>query len=293
MENILENQNIQKLKLRAGEYIDNDTIYSLRGTKALMLESIDNTDKEYNNREDWGELVIAARKRKSWYSAIRQIEVTTWSSLVRNAVDILKSQLDITKAVIDSDEFKAVFESCLNDILTRQDFKLNSNCPKRLYKEAEETDLIKSSVYMNNKNHFIPIITDEEGIVWGLCAVYTGEIIIMLEALLDTIHYMITEYRPDIKDTYTFTTFIITYINREDIVDGQHQISGEEQDEINDEIIGIDDEIERLELSKEVIRLQGKVAKMHSLAMEIYSDIEEIQNKYNLATLDDIMKLSK
>lgn len=293
MENILENQNIQKLKLRAGEYIDNDTIYSLRGTKALMLESIDNTDKEYNNREDWGELVIAARKRKSWYSAIKQIEVTTWSSLVRNAIDTLKEQLERTNLIINSDEFKATFESCLNDILTRQSFKLNYNCPKRLYKETEETDLIKSSVYMNNKNHFIPIITDEEGIVWGLCAVYTGEIIIMLEALLDTIHYMITEYRPDIKDTYTFTTFIITYINREDIVDEQHQISREEQDEINDEVIGIDDEIERLELSKEVIRLQGKVAKMHSLAMEIYSDIEEIQNKYNLATLDDIMKLSK
>lgn len=288
MEDILNNQNIQKLKLRAGEYIDNETIWSLRGTKALVLESIDNTDQEYNNREDWGELVIAARKRP--FASIKQINVTTWSSLVRNAIDILRIRLDETKTIINSEEFRATFESCLNDILDRQNFKLNYNCPKRLYREAEETDLIHSSVYMNNKNHFIPIITDEEGIVWGLCAVYTGEIIIMLEALLDTIHFMITEYRPDIKDKYTFTTFVLTYIKREDMADGSHQMTVDEIEEVNNEIAEIDEETKKLEMAKDMLVLQSKVSKLSTLLLEIYADINDIQEKYNLPTADEILK---
>lgn len=273
LEEILNNENIKKLVLRAGQFIDTDTILSLRGTKALVLEYMSNTDKEYNNRESWGELLLSTHDKPMG------INVTTWSSLVRNAIDVMRPQIDIAKTLVNADEFKAVFESCLNDILTRQEFKLNANCPKRLFKEAEETDLIHSSVYMNNKNHFIPIITDEQGIVWGLCAVYTGEIIIMLEALLDTIHYMFTEYR-NADDTIPYHTFVLTYIHRNDLV----------EEAVQDQVNEIDNEIQNLQLSKDLIQLQKKLVIMQSLSVEIYSEVENIQKKYRLKTIDDLLK---
>ena len=273
LEEILNNENTKKMVLRAGQYIDNETIWTLRGTKALVLEYMSNTDKEYNNRKSWGELLLSAHDKPMG------INVTTWSSLVRNAIDVMRPQLNIAKAIVNSEEFISVFESCLNDILTRQEFKLNANCPKRLFKEAEETDLIHSSVYMNNKNHFIPIITDEQGIVWGLCAVYTGEIVIMLEALLDTIHYMFTEYK-NADDTMPYHTFVLTYIHRDDLV----------EEAVQDQVNEIDTEIQNLQLSKDLIQLQKKLVVMQSLSVEIYSEIENIQKKYGLKTIDDLLK---
>lgn len=285
MEDIqLENLNVQKLKLRAGEHIDRDTILNLRGTKALVLENMLNTDEEYNSRESWSDVVATAQSRD-----ISRINVTTWSSLVRHAVNLLRTDIDMTKAIVNSEEFRATFKSCLKDICDEIDLKLNSNCPKELYTEAQETDLIKSSVYMSNKNHFIPIIEDEEGITWGLCAVYTGEIIVMLEALLDTIHYMITEYRPDIKDKHVYNTMILTYINREDIITEQNRALAEDADEIRSEVSGIDEEIQRLSMAKDLILLQSKVSKLSTALLEIYADINDIQEKYNLPTADEIL----
>ena len=280
MENIPSNDNVKKLKLRAGEYIDNETIWSLRGTKALVLETIINTDEEYNNRKDWYQLVEETKRKKSWASPITRTEVTTWASLVRNAIDILKPRLDFVQEIVNPDEFIAVFNDCLVNILNKQEFKLNTNCPKRLYKEAEETDLVKSNVYRSNKNHFIPIVTDEFGIVWGICAVYTGEVIIMLEALLDTIHYMIAEYRPYMLDKEPFHTIVITYKAREDLT----------EEEIKEQVAEIDTELQNLEMSKDLLKLQGKVAQINSLTMELFNDIENIQNKYGLKTLNDLFK---
>ena len=73
LEEILNNENTKKLVLRAGQHIDNETIWSLRGTKALVLEYMSNTDDEYNNRESWGELLLSAHDKPMG------INVTTWS----------------------------------------------------------------------------------------------------------------------------------------------------------------------------------------------------------------------
>ena len=276
LEEILENENIQKIVLRAGKHIDKDTILGLRGTKALVLEYMSNTDNDYNNRKSWGELLLSA------HDTPMGINVTTWSSLVRNAIDVMRPQLNVAKTIIDTSEFMATFKSAVNDICEEIDFKLNANCPKRLFKEAEETDLIHSTVYMNNKNHFIPIITDENGIVWGICAVYTGEIIIMLEALLDTIHFIFTEYK-DVDDKMAYHTFVLTYINRDDIANDQ--IAVETMETVED----INNEIQNLELSKDLLQVQKKLAHINSVTMELYSDIENIQKKYGLKTLDDLL----
>lgn len=277
LEEILKNENIQKLVLRAGQHIDNDTILNLRGTKALVLEFMSNTDNEFNNRESWGELLLSAHDKPMG------INVTTWSSLVRNAIDVMRPQIDIAKAIVNSEEFITVFESCVKSVCEEIDFKLNANCPKRLYKEAEETDLIHSSVYMNSKNHFIPIITDEQGIVWGLCAVYTGEVVIMLEALLDTLHYMFTEYR-NADDTMPYHTFVITYIHRDDIPNDQVDV------ETMETVEDINNEIQNLQLSKDLLQVQRKIGHINTVTMELFSDIENIQKKYGLKTLDDLLK---
>lgn len=286
LEEILNNENIKKIVLRANKHLDNDTILSLRGTKALVLEDMSNTDKEYDNRESWGELLLSAHDRPMG------INVTTWSSLIRNAVDVLKPQISFVCSVFpDADEFKATFNDAVKNICEEIDFKLNSNCPRRLFKEAEETDLIHSTVYMSNKNHFIPIITDENGIVWGFCAVYTGEVIVMLEALLDTIYTLTTEYTQyqDNKDEFPHHTMVITYINREDIVDGMHRATAEELNEIDTEVASIDEEMQKLEMTKDLIKVQSKLMQITTLVQQVYADVNDIQEKYNLPTVDDIL----
>lgn len=286
LEEILNNENIKKIVLRANKHLDNDTILSLRGTKALVLEDMSNTDKEYDNRTSWGELLLSAHDRPMG------INVTTWSSLIRNAVDVLKPQISFVCSVFpDADEFKATFNDAVKNICEEIDFKLNSNCPRRLFKEAEETDLIHSTVYMSNKNHFIPIITDENGIVWGFCAVYTGEVIVMLEALLDTIYTLTTEYTQyqDNKDEFPHHTMVITYINREDIVDGMHRATAEELNEIDTEVASIDEEMQKLEMTKDLIKVQSKLMQITTLVQQVYADVNDIQEKYNLPTVDDIL----
>lgn len=286
LEEILNNENIKKIVLRANKHLDNDTILSLRGTKALVLEDMSNTDKEYDNRTSWGELLLSAHDRPMG------INVTTWSSLIRNAVDVLKPQISFVCSVFpDADEFKATFNDAVKNICEEIDFKLNSNCPRRLFKEAEETDLIHSTVYMSNKNHFIPIITDENGIVWGFCAVYTGEVIVMLEALLDTIYTLTTEYTQyqDNKDEFPHHTMVITYINREDIVDGMHKATAEELNEIDTEVASIDEEMQKLEMTKDLIKVQSKLMQITTLVQQVYADVNDIQEKYNLPTVDDIL----
>ena len=286
LEEILNNENIKKIVLRANKHLDNDTILSLRGTKALVLEDMSNTDKEYDNRTSWGELLLSAHDRPMG------INVTTWSSLIRNAVDVLKPQISFVCSVFpDADEFKTTFNDAVKNICEEIDFKLNSNCPRRLFKEAEETDLIHSTVYMSNKNHFIPIITDENGIVWGFCAVYTGEVIVMLEALLDTIYTLTAEYTQyqDNKDEFPHHTMVITYINREDIADGMHRATAEELNEIDTEVASIDEEMQKLEMTKDLIKVQSKLMQITTLVQQVYADVNDIQEKYNLPTVDDIL----
>lgn len=277
----------EKLVLRANHLIEKDIILSLKGTKALKLEDMSNTDKEYDNRKSWGELLSPAHKRQ-----MIGVDVTTWSSLVRNAVEILNPQIQFICSVFpDLDEFKATFEYNVNKICEETGINLNSNCPKRLYKLSEEDDLIKSSVYMNNKNHAIKIVADEKGIDWYMCAVYTVEIIVMLEALLNTVYSMATEYTQyrDNKDEYPHHTFVLTYINREDIE--EPSIKYKSPDGVIKTVQEIDNKITRLEMSKDIMKLERKfITLAANMIREIGDDINNIQKKYNLTTEDDFNK---
>lgn len=285
MEDILKNENIKKLVLRPNVHVDKETILSLRGTKALRIEDMENTDAEYN-REDrtWTDLCNSAKD-----GIIKTITVTTWSSLVRNVIDELRPQINFTASLVNAEEFIATFNDTVVNICDEIGLTLNMNCPKKLYKESEEPDLIKSSVYMNNKNHMIKILTDDYGLDRYLCAVYTGEIIVMLEALLDTIHFLVEEYRPDIADKYQYHTLVLTYINRADITEAPQEVDTEELDEIDNEISAIDDETTKLMLSKELLFIQQDVSVAIKNLMKIYSKISDVQEKYDLISLDTMM----
>ena len=277
-EKLFNDESLRKMVLRANRHIDKDIILGLRGTKAIKLEDMSNTDIEYNNRESWGELLLSAHDRP-----MTAVDVSTWSSLIRNALDIIRPQLQYVLSTFGSDQFRAVYENCMNVIFADDMIRANSNFVKRLYKEAEETDLIKSTVYLNNKNHMLEIFTDEDGIKWYACAVYTGEIVWVLEALLDTIYAMYEDMSDENVHDKPHHTLVISYVSREDLIK-------DEADSVQEQIDVIDDELQKLELSKDLIGLQRKMAHINSLAMEIHCDIENIQKKYGLKTLDDLLK---
>ena len=277
-EKLFNDESLRKMVLRANRHIDKDIILGLRGTKAIKLEDMSNTDIEYNNRESWGELLLSAHDRP-----MTAVDVSTWSSLIRNALDIIRPQLQYVLSTFGSDQFRAVYENCMNAIFADDMIRANSNFVKRLYKEAEETDLIKSTVYLNNKNHMLEIFTDENGIKWYACAVYTGEIVWVLEALLDTIYAMYEDMSDENVHDKPHHTLVISYVSREDLIK-------DEADSVQEQIDVIDDELQKLELSKDLIGLQRKMAHINSLAMEIHCDIENIQKKYGLKTLDDLLK---
>ena len=60
-------------------------------------------------------------------------------------------------------------------------------------------------------------------------------------------------------------------------------------DNTSEAINEIDNKVQNLQLSKDLIQLQKKLVCMQSLSVEIYGDIENIQKKYGLKTIDDLL----
>lgn len=280
-EKLYNDESLRKMVLRANKHVDINTILGLRGTKAIKLEDMSNTDEEYDNRETWGELLLSAHDRP-----MVGVNVTTWSSLVRNALDIIRPQLQYVLSIFGSEQFRAVYEKCINDLFDEDMIRANSNFVKRLFKEAEETDLIKSTVYLNNKNHMLEILTDENGVKWYACAVYTGEIIWVLEALLDTIYAMHEDMSREEITKVPHHTLVISYVSREDLIK-------DEAEDVQEQVNAIDDELQKLELAKDLIRLQGRLSNISAVISEAFGEIELIQKKYDLPTVDDLLKSVK
>ena len=276
---VLNNLNVKRIVLRAGEHLSKEQTLNLRGTKALKITQYKVPSKEFGTTiiedADLNDLI-------SYDSVI----VNTWSAVVRNALDMLRDSIKYVNSSLNTaDVFIETFNKSLQDICNEMNFKLNGNCPKRLYKEAEEDDLINSKVYKSNKNHLLQVITDETGIEWYMCAVYTQEIVVMLEALLDTVVDMAAEFTPYQENIAEFpqTIFVIEYMERENTVE-------EDEEVITETVEDIDEELQRLNMAKDLLLLQSKVSKLSTALLEIYADINDIQEKYNLPTADEILK---
>ena len=137
----------------------------------------------------------------------------------------------------------------------------------------------------------LEIFTDENGVKWYACAVYTGEIIWVLEALLDTIYAMYQDMGDVEISKLPHHTMVISYISRDEIADAV-DTSNITCDQ-NDLVKTIDNELERLKLAKDLITVQGKLSQITTLVQQVYADVNDIQEKYNLPTVDDILKSIK
>ena len=273
MDRLASCKNLQKIILRANHPLSKDTILALKGTKALMVDTMCNTDNEYENRQSWGEIVASAHGNKQCS------EVTTWSSLIRSVIEILKPTLKYAFSIAPiSDEVIVTFKACVSNVCERTGIKLNSNCPKRLFKESEELELINSAVYLNNKNHMIKIFEDEDGVSWYLCAVYTDEIIVMIEALLDTIYSLMEEYSnyQDRMKDFPHHTIVISYVNRDDKEESINNIESVNTEETIT--------VNRVEFIKDFIELEMRV-------FTLSRDINKLEEKYGIKSkeVDDIM----
>lgn len=160
-------------------------------------------------------------------------EVSTWASLVRATVSFLKQNyIDKFLSVCGYADFETKYTSAISKVLTITDSQPNVNFYVGLY---EDDSYINSSVYMNNKNHKLQICEDEEGNDKYVCAVYTGEIIWVLEALLDVIaEYTVEEP----EDLY----IRIDYKDRKELIDDEqlempeYEIAGSNKSSIEDNL---------------------------------------------------------
>lgn len=176
----------QVLTIRANENsLDKETILGLRGTKALWVAV-----------PGWPE----------------KIKVTTWSSLIREIItNWFSEHLLFTMYKMGETEFKQQYETIFNQKLKSAGIKLNTNCPIGIYKDDDIDKYITSSVYLNNKNHKLKLF-EFAGHTENVCAVYTGEIVLVLATLLELVNNRFEDKTLELQ---------IGYINRDDMVEDE------------------------------------------------------------------------
>lgn len=124
--------------------------------------------------------------------------VYNWANLTRKAMLVLRPIIDEIGQIVD---FETLFNNAIDDITKIIDFKFDNNFSKELY---TRDDFITSSIYKKNINHKIYIMTNEQGERLHICAVYTCEIMCLLQAMIKVISKIynieiIIQYKPKTK----------------------------------------------------------------------------------------------
>lgn len=97
-------------------------------------------------------------------------KANTWASLLRSVNVALKQNRD------KYNSFEDVFNLEIENVVNTFGIGTNSNFSRKLF--IDET-FIKSQIYKNNKNHALEIWRGKK-----ICAVYAGEVVIVLNALI-------------------------------------------------------------------------------------------------------------
>ena len=203
-------------------------------------------------------------------------EVSTWASLVRATVSFLKQNyIDKFLSVYGYADFETKYTNAISKVLTITDSQPNVNFYVGLY---EDDSYINSSVYMNNKNHKLQICEDEEGNDKYVCAVYTGEIIWVLEALLDVISEHLKE-EPD--DLY----IRIDYIDRKDLTEAEDELTV--ANEYDEKTISGSNQINLLD-NLEKIKLKLVVA--YSEATQLQQQLYEACKNLGVQGIDELKR---
>lgn len=252
-----------ELIIRPTEFLRKELILSLRGTKALNV-AIPALDK---------------------YTT-----VTTWSALVRKVISWLEPTLTTIMRVKGEEVFVDKYVQIFNRRLDASGIRLNSNCPIGVFKDNEIDEFISSSVYLNNQNHNLKLF-DYEGHSWNVCAVYTGEIVLVLSVLLE----MVDEFRCNNAliagnmDQIEPLVIQITYMNRTP--------EEEASDMMNDLIIkGIDSSINghtdlgNLErtLIENALQFKGLILSLYNVATSL--NLKSAQNVIEGIYTKDLVK---
>ena len=190
----------QVLTIKANENsLDKETILGLRGTKALWV-------------------AIPGWKEK--------IKVTTWSSLIREIItNWFSEHLVFTMCEMGEIAFKQQYETIFNQKLKSTGIKLNTNCPIGIYKDDDIDNYITSSVYLNNKNHKLKLF-EFAGHTENVCAVYTGEIVLVLATLLELVNNRFNDKTTELSQKWNMKIgkdleLQIGYIDRDDMLEDE------------------------------------------------------------------------
>lgn len=97
-------------------------------------------------------------------------KTNTWASLLRSVNMALKQDRD------EYNSFEDIFNLEIKNVVNTFGIGTNSNFSRELF--TDET-FIKSQIYKNNKNHALEIWRGKK-----ICAVYAGEVVIVLNALI-------------------------------------------------------------------------------------------------------------
>jgi predicted DNA binding protein len=262
----------RKIVLKENTPIYKDKILELRGTKALSVEHFRCDNEAYMNRQSWSEVLSLADKN----GGVHRINVTTWSSSVRAIITMLQDSIQKAVKQLGSSAFRNIYKDCLDDILNSTAVIPNCNFTRELY--TDDNHRITSSVYLNNKNHKIKIFTDENGIEYYACAVYTGEIIWVIQALLNTISSInktITTGEPEIVDI-----FIITYIDRAELSELQtrceHILTPSDNVDPEEDISECNEDVHTEELERDLISMS---LKLKEILMYLYEMSDKTVSK--------------
>lgn len=96
--------------------------------------------------------------------------ITTWAGLLRSVNSATKEQRD------KEDIAEECFNGTIAEVVDTFDLGMNQNFSMTLF---EDDSFIKSSIYRNNQNHALEVWRDKK-----ICAVYAGEVVVVLNALI-------------------------------------------------------------------------------------------------------------
>ena len=151
-------------------------------------------------------------------------KTNTWASLLRSVNIALKQDRD------EYNSFEDIFNLEIKNVVNTFGIGTNSNFSRELF--TDET-FIKSQIYKNNKNHALEIWRGKK-----ICAVYAGEVVIVLNALIAATGTMEPNNKVELFVSYKKRrTKINLQVTKEEGSDSfQVQMSPESEKEIKESI---------------------------------------------------------
>lgn len=134
------------------------------------------------DRSDYAHLkprhITIVDKAKQESKNILDIQVKSWAELTRQAILTLSV---LTEKISNKFYFERAFNTSMINIINKNNLRVNSNFSKYLFKDDS---FMTSKVYKENLNHQLFIMKNEKGEELYLCAVFSCEVICVLQALL-------------------------------------------------------------------------------------------------------------